>query len=1095
MPDLVAQSLTLSPEHPAPGERAQLRLRMYNRGAATPTPVEIVFLVDGKPIDRRSVTIAEHATQTVVIPWTAEGTGAHTLSAVVDPQHALTERDRADSSADVEVVVAKAPPRAVDFAIESLEAVREPDRPRLVRVVVSNAGRGRGSAPLVIRRNGVAVTTVLAGPVGPGERVTIEVPWSDPDAGRISADVNPRYARREPRRDNNRRERDDRPPVDLRAADLSFEAAHLEPGERRRVALSFRIINAGSQAVTRSFRTRVEPGLMDPDGERPFYVTTAGLPAGGVVHVSHMIDPAPSDFTATVTVDADGAIAEYDEKNNQASKRYSNPAPDVDRFVSIGPNRITGSSAHGYGWNDAVGRLSAIAIDATSPSTIYVGAQTGGAWKTTDGGESWSPVAESATVRVAALGLAPDSPSRVYLVTPNDGVFRSDDQGASWTQISTTNLNAIVHGGALLINPGNTSDLLVASSDGVYRSLDGGATWTLTLSGGSATGLVRLPSNSRMVFAAIRPGTDTPNARVFRSLDSGGTWQQVQGCPGGTLPAVDGKTTIRLAASGSQVFASFRRTNPLGFTLFRTTGIGCSIGGQTHSAWEAGWNPTGSVDGQPIPSVLWSGLWADPTDPDNLYLGGTYFWRSTDNGGSFTRTSGLGGSGSSAHVDHHAVATDPESPNIIYSLNDGGIYRSPSRGASETWKFIGAGLANVEFYDHVSAPTRANLTIGGTQDNGTMKVAVGESSVWRMIRGGDGATVDIDWTDPDVMYAMGQYASSIARSSNGGGSFTGAAGGLPDGATCFNLHYQVHPRFNETLLAACQGVFRSVDSGASWISIFTPPTGAITRVAVDAPADVYYAGSSTGAIFRAPAGTGFTGIFTHPTSMGVTDLEVDQDDPAVLYASFGGAGGRRVYRLVRTSTAPAAFTSRDITSDLPVGPSVRSVAVDRNHPFRIYAGTDRGVFRGRSVDGGQTWFWAGYANGLPDADVRDLEVHPGTGVMRAATFGRSAFEVNTDHPIGSILTAAGKLVFLRVHDVGTGFGPPVDRLDAEVVVKLDSDPKRAFGFQLRTDAQEAARHRMLDLLRDAFRRDQNVRIDYAKTGLRHGVVLRVAKLQ
>ena len=70
--------------------------------------------------------------------------------------------------------------------------------------------------------------------------------------------------------------------------------------------------------------------------------------------------------------------------------------------------------------------------------------------------------------------LAPDNPSRVYLVTPVDGVFRSDDRGASWAQISTTNLDAVVHGGVLLINPGNTTDLLVASNQGVYRSIDGG---------------------------------------------------------------------------------------------------------------------------------------------------------------------------------------------------------------------------------------------------------------------------------------------------------------------------------------------------------------------------------------------------------------------------------------------------------------------------------------------------------------------------------------------------------------------------------------------------------------------------------------------
>jgi hypothetical protein len=683
----------------------------------------------------------------------------------------------------------------------------------------------------------------------------------------------------------------------------------------------------------------------------------------------------------------------------------------------------------------------------------------------------------------------------VYLVTPADGVFRSEDAGASWSQISTTDLSAIVHGGVLLINPGNTSDLLVASDDGVYRSLDGGASWTLTLSGGPATGLVRVPTNSRTIYAAIRHETDVNLAGVFRSFDSGGTWRAVEGCPGGRLPATDANTTIRLAVSGSQVFASFRASDPLAFTLFRTTGIGCSIGGQTESSWEAGWKPTGTIDGQAIPAVLWSGLWADPTDADNLYLGGTFFWRSTNNGGSFSRTSGLGGSGASAHVDHHNVATDPQTPSVIYTLNDGGIFRSPSRGASETFSLVGNGIANVEFYDHVSAPTEANLTIGGTQDNGTMKVTVGEGTVWKMIFGGDGATVDVDWTDPKVMYAMNQYASSIARSSNSGGSFSNAASGLPTGATCFNLHFQVHPRFPATLLTSCTNVFRTVDSGGSWTPIATPPMGsAFTRTAIDGPADVYYAGTNFGRIFQAPGGAAWTNVFVHPTSMGVTDIEIDEDNRTVLYASFGGQGGGRVFRLVRTASTPPAFAARDITSDLPAGKNVRSVAIDRNHPLTIFAGTDRGVFRGRSADGGKTWFWQPYTNGMPDADVRDLEVHPGTGVMRAATFGRSAFEVNTDHPIGSVLAVSGRITFLRAHDVGTGFGPPVDHLDAEVIVKVDSDPQRAFGFQLRTDGNEEERRGMLDLLRDAFRRDLPVRLEYVKTGLRHGRLFRVVRV-
>lgn len=92
-----------------------------------------------------------------------------------------------------------------------------------------------------------------------------------------------------------------------------------------------------------------------------------------------------------------------------------------------------------------------------------------------------------------------------------------------------------------------------------------------------------------------------------------------------------------------------------------------------------------------------------------------------------------------------------------------------------------------------------------------------------------------------------------------------------------------------------------------------------------------------------------------------------------------------------------------------------------------------------------------------------------------------------------ILASTGKINFLRVHDVGTRFGPPDDQLDAEVIVKLVSKPDSAFGFQLRTDGNRAAREGMLDLLRDAHANGWNVTLDYdLPDGKKNGKLIRVA---
>lgn len=111
------------------------------------------------------------------------------------------------------------------------------------------------------------------------------------------------------------------------------------------------------------------------------------------------------------------------------------------------------------------------------------------------------------------------------------------------------------------------------------------------------------------------------------------------------------------------------------------------------------------------------------------------------------------------------------------------------------------------------------------------------------------------------------------------------------------------------------------------------------------------------------------------------------------------------------------------------------------------------------------------------------------------------FELDLDAPqikpenlIGDVLSAQGKLTLLRVHEPGSGFGPDTDRLDVEVVIQLDSQPGRGFGFKLGSDSNQLAHRRMLDVLRTAFNEDQPVRIDYIRTGARNGQIFRVMNL-
>lgn len=646
----------------------------------------------------------------------------------------------------------------------------------------------------------------------------------------------------------------------------------------------------------------------------------------------------------------------------------------VGSWVSIGPTRI----ASGVG---AGGRLTAIAITPAEPGTIYVGgAPPGerpemlgcGVWKTPDGGRSWNPVTDSLPTQViAAIAVDPSARLRVYVATPGIGIFRSEDAGQSWNQISN-DLRVPVYLGVLLVHPTDPNVIYVTSADGVYRSRNFGKDWPLSKSGGLVTGLVMNPSNPDIIYAAIF------GDGIYRTTDGGrggdASWVKLT-AP--SLPTTDIQT-IRLALCRdvpSTVYAGYSRSNSFE--------VHCTGDGGEHWFFR-----------KSMQNVYIEVIGADLSQSATVYVSGVDFYRSDDGGGSFVLKAG-------AHTDHHAFAIDPMIPGVIYTLGDGGIFRSSDRG--DHWSFFGEGITNVEFYDIANSVTKPSLVIGGTQDNGTIKYD-GTSTVWQgdLPFGGDGATVDIDPTNDQILYGMYQFIDSISRSPDGGRSpisIGNIANGLPKNA-CQQGYFHLHPAKVTTLLACCNSLWRTVldlsqePPGSNWSPIFTPPSGAIVRSAVDPSVDLYYAGSNDGRLYAGPAGVNWQMVFAHPASSGISDIEVDPNT-LIVYVSFGGGGTGRVYRLIRSSPAPSTVDATDITSNLPNGRSVNAIGVDPKTALTIYAGTDAGVYRGVSIDDGKTWSWAPYNFGLPPARVVDLEVHPTTGVMRAGTSNRGAFEVST----------------------------------------------------------------------------------------------------
>ena len=434
-------------------------------------------------------------------------------------------------------------------------------------------------------------------------------------------------------------------------------------------------------------------------------------------------------------------------------------SPSVGQWTAIGPTRIGPA---------ATGVLFSIAIEASNPNVLYVAAPFCGVWKTEDGTDSWRPVGNSLpTLAVAALATDPSAPGRVYVALARSGVHRSDDGGTSWAPVGAPpdTLPPVTD---LIVDPADPAVLFLRGITSIFRSGDGGQSWAATKAG-AATALVLDSTRPKVLYAGF------PGQGVLRTTDGGASgdtgWTNLTP----TLP-MTGVNDVKLAltrADPQTIYARFQR--PGQAQVYRSTDGGAS--------WAA----------QPVQAIYSALIAADDSNPAIVYLAGVHFYRSDDGGATWQAKPG-------AHVDHHVVVTDPTNPSTIYTACDGGLYRSPNRG--ESWSFVADGLANVLFYDLAVSATQPNVAIAGTQDNGTARYD-GSSTVWSGILGGDGATVAIDPTNGAVMYAMNQYASSIARSTDSGASFHNIAAGLPTGPTCFNLHFQVHPVTPNILLASC----------------------------------------------------------------------------------------------------------------------------------------------------------------------------------------------------------------------------------------------------------------------------------------------------
>lgn len=688
------------------------------------------------------------------------------------------------------------------------------------------------------------------------------------------------------------------------------------------------------------------------------------------------------------------------------------------------------------------GRVLAVAGVRQQPQVFYFGGVVGGVWKTTDAGASWQPMFDKQPIAsIGAIAVAPSDPNVIYVGTGEsalredisfgDGVYKSTDAGKTWQHMGLSDSR---HIGKIVVDPANPDVVLAAAvghaygpnaERGVFRSTDGGKTWHKVLYKNDHTGAVDLsfdPTNAHIVYAATWQVQRTPwhlesggpGSGLYKSTDEGATWKRLTG--NGLPEGVWGRLGVS-AAAGGRVYAI----------------IDAKAGGLYRSDDDGEHWSQVSKDAR-LTERAWyfSSVFADPSNPDVVYVANTGFYRSTDAGASFHMVR-------APHGDNHALWIDPSDSHRMIVGNDGGA--SVTLNGGDTWS-TQLNQSTAQFY-HVAVDNRFPYYVyGAQQDNESVAVASRGDGVsisahdWYVVSENESGYVLPDPLDPDIVYS-GAYDGILTRYNRHTGQFHDVTA-WPydgDGQTAAQVKHRFtwtaplvfSPQDPKVMYTGSQYLLRSDDAGMSWTAI-SPD---LTRN------DKSKQGTSGGPVSQDNASAEYYDVVytIAPSPLRAGQIWVGTDDGLIQLTRDGGKSWHNVtpkglpkwakVSMIEAShfdagTAYAALDAHKLDDFKPYifvthdyGKSwsksdagidapafLRAVREDPRQKNLLYAATETGVYV--SLDAGQRW--QPLQLNLPVTSVRDLVVKNGDLVV--ATHGRGFWILDDISPLRELAAGA-----------------------------------------------------------------------------------------
>ena len=685
------------------------------------------------------------------------------------------------------------------------------------------------------------------------------------------------------------------------------------------------------------------------------------------------------------------------------------------------------------------GRVTALDV-ANTPGhkTIYVGFASGGVWKSTNNGTTWTPTFDNAAFsNIGDVAIASSNPNIVWAGTGErnslrsegwgDGVYKTTDGGKTWKNMGLKETTQI---GRIAIHPKNPDIVYVGAlghlwgtnaERGVFKTTDGGQTWQKVLFIDDTTGIIDLkmdPSNPEVLYAAawhrFRRGGGTmegagAGSGIYKTVDGGKTWKKL------TDPALkNGLPTQALGRIGLAIYAK----NPK--IVYTVIQVAQSSFDQTVSKYggvfrsdDAGVTWTRVNDISALPDYYYNEIFVDPSNDQRVYINSVFVSVSEDGGKTFAPLEAR-----SIHVDNHALWIDPDDSDHMLLGNDGGLHVTYDKG--QTWEHFNHPVS--QFYEVDVDTTKTPYHVcGGLQDNGvwcgpsrTRERAGITNADWYAVYGGDGMHSAVAADSPQIRFAEAQFGS-IGRWNTDTGEREDIQpepedAGVESGRALrwnWNTPFFISRYDPKILYIGANQLIRMTDHGTAWqiispdltrenITAPEPDTGytsyhSLSSIA-ESPKDrnVLWAGANDGLIWLTTDGgkswKNVTAAIPDAAAQRcvVSEIDASNFDARAAYIAYD-CHQRDDYRPYVYKTADNGATFTNISGDLPQDAGSWVVREDNVNPKLVFVGNERGLYV--STEGGNDWLRI--KGNFPTVPVRDVDIVPRDRELAVATFGRS----------------------------------------------------------------------------------------------------------